>query len=117
MFQIPAGLRGFTIGVSTQDSPAAVLVPGDFVDVLVAGNSLELVETPRSPLAIEEGGTRAPTPSSSPPLLAIRGREREEHPTPYVATPRRSPHHAGDATSRRVTCAGERGEEEEDLKL
>lgn len=42
-FQIPAGMRGFTIPVSVSDSPAAVLVPGDFVDVLVAGATSSVI--------------------------------------------------------------------------
>jgi len=35
-FQIPQGLRGFTIPVNVMKSPAALAAPGDFVDVLVA---------------------------------------------------------------------------------
>ena len=35
-FQIPQGMRGFTIPVTVSDSPAALLAPGDFVDVLVS---------------------------------------------------------------------------------
>lgn len=35
-FQIPEGMRAFTIPVSTSLSPAALFAPGDFVDVLVA---------------------------------------------------------------------------------
>lgn len=42
-FQIPIGMRGFTIPVSVNDSPAALLAPGDFVDVLVAGESRTLI--------------------------------------------------------------------------
>lgn len=34
-FQIPKGLRGFTIPVDVRSSPASLLVPGDFVDVIV----------------------------------------------------------------------------------
>jgi pilus assembly protein CpaB len=34
-FQIPEGKRGFSITVSDESSPSAVLVPGDFVDVLL----------------------------------------------------------------------------------
>lgn len=48
-FQIPEGMRGFTIPVSTSQSPAALLAPGDFVDVLVAGDAATLV-TPASVL-------------------------------------------------------------------
>ena len=42
-FQIPPGLRGYSIPVTTENSPAALLVPGDFVDVLVAGVATSLV--------------------------------------------------------------------------
>jgi pilus assembly protein CpaB len=42
-FQIPVGMRGFTIPVSVNDSPAALLAPGDFVDVLVAGETGTLI--------------------------------------------------------------------------
>ena len=35
-FQIPEGKRGFTIPVAANNTPASVIVPGDFVDVLVA---------------------------------------------------------------------------------
>ena len=42
-FQIPDGLRGFTLPVSINDSPAALLAPGDFVDLLVVGPIDQLV--------------------------------------------------------------------------
>ena len=42
-FQIPQGLRGVTIAVNSNSSPAALLAPGDFVDVLVAGAVTDLV--------------------------------------------------------------------------
>jgi Flp pilus assembly protein CpaB len=35
-FQIPHGLRGYTIPVDANKSPASLLTPGDFVDVLAA---------------------------------------------------------------------------------
>jgi pilus assembly protein CpaB len=35
-FQIPSGLRGYTIPVSVTKSPAALVAPGDFVDILAA---------------------------------------------------------------------------------
>ncbi|HEU0073137.1 MAG TPA: Flp pilus assembly protein CpaB [Dehalococcoidia bacterium] len=41
-FQLPKGTRGFSIPVSAESSPSAVLVPGDFVDVLLTVDS-ELV--------------------------------------------------------------------------
>jgi pilus assembly protein CpaB len=34
-YQIPAGFRGMTIPVSDKETPAKLLAPGDFVDVLV----------------------------------------------------------------------------------
>jgi len=42
-FQIPDGMRGVTIPVNVNDSPAALLAPGDFVDVLVAADAEKLV--------------------------------------------------------------------------
>jgi len=47
-FQIPKGMRGFTIPVSKSSSPAALLAPGDFVDVLSVDslNSLQLGAAP-----------------------------------------------------------------------
>jgi len=36
-FQIPKGMRGFTVPVDVKNSPAALLAPGDFVDVVVEG--------------------------------------------------------------------------------
>jgi pilus assembly protein CpaB len=41
-FQIPQGLRGFTVPVTVSKSPAALLAPGDFVDVLVSVDSDKL---------------------------------------------------------------------------
>ena len=35
-FQIPPGLRAMTIPVSTNNTPAALIAPGDFVDILVS---------------------------------------------------------------------------------
>ena len=42
-FQIPTGLRGYTIPVNASQSPAALLAQGDFVDVLVAMPAAQLV--------------------------------------------------------------------------
>lgn len=44
-FQIPSGLRGFTVPVSVSNSPAALLAPGDFVDVIVEGQMGVLYQT------------------------------------------------------------------------
>lgn len=46
-FQIPPGLRGMTIPVSTNNTPAALLAPGDFVDVIVSVDAILL--TGRAP--------------------------------------------------------------------
>lgn len=42
-FQIPPGMRGFTIPVSAQDSPSGLFAPGDFVDIMVVGPVREIV--------------------------------------------------------------------------
>ncbi len=59
-FQIPLGMRGYTIPVSTSNSPASLLAPGDFVDVLVTGTAVELVtqqtlETGQPVIQVEQG--------------------------------------------------------------
>ncbi len=41
-FEIPAGLRGFTIPVNVSKSPAALVAPGDFIDVLATMDPMEL---------------------------------------------------------------------------
>jgi len=65
-FQIPQGMRGFTIPVAVSKSPAALLAPGDFVDVLVSvdadrlavakppviGGSLGSSETPKAAVTL-----------------------------------------------------------------
>ena len=52
-FQIPQGLRAFTIPVSVQNTPASLMAPGDFIDLLVSGSPAVLVQTPQ--LALVEG--------------------------------------------------------------
>ncbi len=42
-FQIPPGKRGFTMPVNASESPAGLLVPGDFVDIMVVGQVKEIV--------------------------------------------------------------------------
>jgi pilus assembly protein CpaB len=59
-FQIPQGMRGFTVPVSVTNSPAALLAPGDFVDVLVSVDSDKLaVGEPPTPVGIQ-GGSETP---------------------------------------------------------
>lgn len=64
-FQIPAGMRGFTVPVSVTNSPAALLSPGDFVDVLVSGELVRLGANPDEP-APTLGGE-----SSEKPKVAV----------------------------------------------
>jgi pilus assembly protein CpaB len=49
-FQIPAGLRGFTVKIDDTASPAGLIAPGDFVDVIVADSVKNIV--PASGVAI-----------------------------------------------------------------
>lgn len=42
-FQIPVGQRGFTVPVTETQSPASLIAPGDFVDVIVAAEAQKLV--------------------------------------------------------------------------
>ena len=46
-FQIPQGLRAFTIPVSVKNTPAALMAPGDFIDLLVSGSPAVLLQTPQ----------------------------------------------------------------------
>jgi pilus assembly protein CpaB len=55
-FQIPAGLRAFTVPVNVTNAPAAVLVPGDFVDVIFVA-SLASIEVPGAVLPPTTQGT------------------------------------------------------------
>ena len=52
-FQIPQGLRAFTIPVSVNNTPASLMAPGDFVDLLLSGSPEVLRQTPQ--LALVEG--------------------------------------------------------------
>jgi len=56
-FQIPQGMRGFTIPVTVSNSPAALLAPGDFVDVLVSVDIERLaVAQPPAPVPVPSQG-------------------------------------------------------------
>ena len=46
-FQIPHGLRAFTIPISVNNTPAALMAPGDFIDLLVSGSPAVLRQTPQ----------------------------------------------------------------------
>ena len=41
-FQIPPGLRGFTVPVDIKTSPSALIAPGDFVDIIVSAELTRL---------------------------------------------------------------------------
>ncbi len=57
-FQIPAGMRGFTVPVDVTLTPASLIVAGDFVDVIVAA-SLQLIDPELAPTP-----QAAPTPGT-----------------------------------------------------
>ena len=85
-FQIPDGMRGFTIPVSTTESPAGVLVPGDFVDVLVAGSTTNVI-SPASVLigfraAELEGSQSVVTLLQNVQVLSVQ-REYVDNGVPY----------------------------------
>lgn len=65
-FEIPPGKRGFTVAVSPDTSPAALMVPGDFVDVLLAGTRESAVSGGAATPVATPAGT-----SSNPPKAAV----------------------------------------------
>jgi pilus assembly protein CpaB len=67
-FQIPTGKRGFTIAVSVTNTPASVLVAGDFVDVIFSA-TLATIDVPGA----------IPTPSA----LTEARREEQADPKNY----------------------------------
>ncbi|MCK9517699.1 MAG: Flp pilus assembly protein CpaB [Dehalococcoidia bacterium] len=66
-FTIPAGLRGFTVPVEITRSPAALLVPGDFVDVIVSAELVHLLPGGLDPNATV--GTNNDKPKAAVTLL------------------------------------------------
>ena len=54
-FQIPAGLRGFTVKLDGDTSPARLIAPGDFVDVIVAGELKGIVPATGQPVSGQAG--------------------------------------------------------------
>jgi pilus assembly protein CpaB len=93
-FQIPEGLRGFTIPVSVSNSPAALLAPGDFVDVLVSveAEMLALDELPLPPrsLGAPEGSNAAVTLLQNVQVLSVQ-REYVDNGVPYEPSVRGEP--------------------------
>jgi pilus assembly protein CpaB len=63
-FQIPAGKRAVTIHVTTDNSPAALMVPGDFVDVLSVGTVDDIAGAPGATLATGKS-------TENPPKVAV----------------------------------------------
>jgi pilus assembly protein CpaB len=93
-FQIPQGMRGFTVPVSVSNSPAALLAPGDFVDVLVSVDmeSLAVGEPPapvQGVLAIE-GAKAAVTLIQNVQVLAVQ-RDYVDNGIPYDPSVRGEP--------------------------
>ncbi len=81
-FQIPQGLRGFTVPVNVMKSPAALATPGDFVDVLAAFPAETLGLTP--PAASQTSSARRDTDLSAAvtlipnvQVLSVQGRYAE----------------------------------------
>jgi pilus assembly protein CpaB len=51
-FQIPAGLRGFTVKVDQDENPAGLMVAGDYVDVIVAANVKNIIPASGIPVPL-----------------------------------------------------------------
>jgi pilus assembly protein CpaB len=68
--QIPVGLRGFTIPVDVTKSPAGVVAPGDFVDVIVSGDLERLGSAPgAAPATLGAAGANGDKPKAAVTLL------------------------------------------------
>ncbi|GAB4320761.1 MAG: hypothetical protein Kow0010_00730 [Dehalococcoidia bacterium] len=77
--QIPAGMRGFTVPVDVARSPAAVLVPGDFVDVYI-GAGLDALLSNVQVLSVE----RNYVPADAPYDATVRGTASSDGDISYV---------------------------------
>lgn len=92
-FQIPSGKRGFTIPVEVNRSPAALLAPGDFVDVLVFDQMANLGTdgSPASPTPGALGDRRGVvTLLQNVQVLSVQ-REYVANGVPYDSTVRGTP--------------------------
>jgi pilus assembly protein CpaB len=93
-FQIPQGMRGFTIPVTVSNSPAALLAPGDFVDVLVSVDADRLaVAQPAVPVPSEgalENPKAAVTLLQNVQVLSVQ-REYVDNGVPYDPSVRGEP--------------------------
>jgi Flp pilus assembly protein CpaB len=92
-FQIPQGLRAFTMPVEVSTSPAALIVPGDYVDVLVA---LDIINFDQASLfqdeeaAADEDWKGTVTLFQNLRVLAVQ-QDYVDHGVPYDASVRGAP--------------------------
>ena len=87
-FEIPPGLRAFTVAVSTNTSPAALIAPGDFVDVIVAGKVTGIVPPSGTPVATTNNDFKAAvTLIQNVQVLAVQ-RNYVDNGVPYDASVR-----------------------------
>lgn len=94
-FQIPRGKRAFTIQVNVNNTPAALIAPGDFVDVLVNGPVELLRRTPQlGSLAgvrgLEDASKATVTLLQNVQVLAVQ-RNYVENGVPYDSSVRGTP--------------------------
>ena len=93
-FQIPQGLRAFTIPVNVNNTPAGLIAPGDHVDVLVTGPLHTLSLVPQLAAAgvqdSNEAGSATLTMLQDIQVLAVQ-RDYVANGVPYDASVRGAP--------------------------
>src|SRR5215211_5849287 len=91
-FQIPPGMRGMTIPVSISNTPAALIAPGDFVDVIVTADVTTLTGRVILPPAGSSGGDiqGSATLLQNIQVLSV-DRSRVEGGVPYDSSVRGAP--------------------------
>ena len=100
-FQIPDGMRAFTMPVDGSKSPAELIVPGDYVDVLLV---LDIIDIgPKTPLleeeeAEDEGLKGAVTLFQNLRVLAVQ-QSYVDNGVPYDASVRGAPTNEGGANN------------------
>lgn len=92
-FQIPAGLRGFTIPVTVTKSPAALLAPGDFVDVVGSFEMKNLWILPPAGYAVPQEVEKAHIPITLIQNVQVMSVQRQfvENGVPYDPSVRGTP--------------------------
>jgi pilus assembly protein CpaB len=70
-FEIPPGLRGMAIPVSIKDTPAALIAPGDFVDVIVSTDADVLNQSAASATPSAANGKAAATLVQNVQVLSV----------------------------------------------